>query len=278
MDRNEKIKTMALAEYQIAVLRLLSERRKREGVSYIAGGVALNDALKACRRSNDIDIFHDTTEALRTTWSADRKALSNAGYSIEIIRENPSYVEAVVRKNDDQVLIQWLRDSAFRFFPLIEDALLGLTLHPFDLATNKILAMAGRLEPRDWIDTIECNRSLQPFGYLVWAATGKDPGINPEMLIDEAARLHYSQADIDSLDFGSVAVSAAALAVEWKHTIAAAQQIIDILPAEKIGACVLNKRTTALYTEPADQLAHDLASENIMFHKGSIGGAWPNIA
>ena len=51
---------MALTEYQIAILRLLSERRKRDGVSYIAGGAALNDALKACRRSNDIDIFHDT--------------------------------------------------------------------------------------------------------------------------------------------------------------------------------------------------------------------------
>jgi hypothetical protein len=47
LDRNKKTETMALTEYQIAILRLLSERRKREGVSYIAGGAALNDALKA---------------------------------------------------------------------------------------------------------------------------------------------------------------------------------------------------------------------------------------
>lgn len=278
MDRNKKTETMALTEYQIAILRLLSERRKREGVSYIAGGAALNDALKACRRSNDIDIFHDTTEALKTTWNEDRKTLCDAGYSIDIIRENPSFVEVVVRKNDGQVLIQWLRDSAFRFFPLVEDALLGLTLHPFDLATNKILAMAGRLEPRDWIDTIECNRSLQPFGYLVWAATGKDPGINPEMLIAEAARLHYSQADIDSLDFGSIAVSAATLGVEWKQTIASAKKMIDILPVENIGACILKKDSVTLYTESVEQLARDLAGENIMFHQGCIGGAWPKIA
>lgn len=49
LDRNEKIKTVALAEYQIAVLRLLSERRKREGVSYIAGGGILPaEKIGAC--------------------------------------------------------------------------------------------------------------------------------------------------------------------------------------------------------------------------------------
>ena len=32
--------------------------------------------------------------------------------------------------------------------------LMGLVLHPLDLATNKILAMAGRMEPRDWIDVL----------------------------------------------------------------------------------------------------------------------------
>jgi hypothetical protein len=40
LGRNKETETMALTEYQIAILRLLSERRKREGVSYIAGGAA----------------------------------------------------------------------------------------------------------------------------------------------------------------------------------------------------------------------------------------------
>lgn len=269
---------MALTEFQIIILRLLSEQRKNAGISYIAGGAALNDALKACRRSNDIDIFHDTTEALRATWDVDRKTLLGAGYTIEVVRENPSFVEAVVKKNEGQVLVQWVRDSAFRFFPLIEDPILGLSLHPFDLATNKILAMAGRLEPRDWIDTIECHRSLQPFGYLVWAATGKDPGINPDLLMEEAARLHYAQADIDGLDFGPVAVSAKALGLEWKRIIHDAKKQIDTLPVENVGMCLLKKESTTIYTGTSDQLAHDLAKGNIAFHQGTIGGAWPQIA
>jgi len=40
----------------------------------------------------------------------------------------------------------------------------ALALHPFDLATNKVLALVGRLEVRDWVDVIECDRRLQPFG------------------------------------------------------------------------------------------------------------------
>jgi hypothetical protein len=45
--------------------------------------------------------------------------------------------------------MEWARDSAFRFFPLVENSELGLVLHPFDLAVNKVLALVGRGEARD---------------------------------------------------------------------------------------------------------------------------------
>jgi hypothetical protein len=34
----------------------------------------------------------------------------------------------------------------------------------------------ARAVARDWIDVIECARSLQPLDSLSWAACGKDPG------------------------------------------------------------------------------------------------------
>ena len=36
---------------------------------------------------------------------------------------------------------------------------MGLALHPFDLATNKVLALVGRLEARDWVDVLTCERA-----------------------------------------------------------------------------------------------------------------------
>jgi hypothetical protein len=175
---------MALTEYQCSILRLLASERKVNGEYYLAGGAALNALLSAPPLSRDLDLFHDTEEAISVSWQADRQTIEMNGNTVTVIREAPSFIEAVVIRDSNRTVIQWARDSAFRFFPLIEDELLGLALHPFDLATNKVLAMVGRLEVRDWVDVITCDQELQPFGYLVWAACGKDPGYNPQSLLD----------------------------------------------------------------------------------------------
>ena len=129
---------MALTEFQRAICRLLARRRIEGGESYVAGGVALNEALQLSRISRDIDLFHDTIEAVGASWTADRGVLQDAGLEVRLLRERPAYVEAEVRGPNETVLIEWARDSAFRFFPLVTHADLGLTLHPFDLATNKV--------------------------------------------------------------------------------------------------------------------------------------------
>ena len=140
---------MALTPFQSEILKRLAQQRRERGESYVAGGLALNALLSAPRRSRDIDLFHDTEAALAATWTADRALLAANGYEVRTLREATSFVEAIVAKGVDRTAIQWARDSAFRFFPLVEDETMGLTLHPFDLATNKVLAMAGRLEVRD---------------------------------------------------------------------------------------------------------------------------------
>lgn len=267
---------MALTKYQINILRLLADSRKKSGESYIAGGAALNQLLKAPRKSRDLDIFHDTTEALEKSFSNDQKILERAGYIVEIERALPSFFEAVIIKKTDQVIIQWVRDSAFRFFPLIEDKTFGLVLHPFDLATNKILAMAGRLEPRDWIDVIECSVSLQHFGYLVWAACGKDPGVNPNMVISEAACIHYTQIELDTLDFEKKIPSAKQLSKKWKEFISEGRNIINKLPEDFLGTGVLN-RSGGLYKGNRNQITDDIKRGEIQFHQGTIGGVWPII-
>lgn len=275
MDYGTKAEKMALTEPQIKVLQLLTSRRKEEA-SYFAGGAALNLLLKADRKSHDLDLFHDSTEALQATWNCDRAVLESNGYTIEILREVVSFVEADVCSGEDHVRIQWVRDSAFRFFPLITDAVFGMMLHPFDLATNKVLALASRLEPRDWLDTIECHKRMQPLGFLMWAACGKDPGINPEMLASDAARLHYSQLEIDMHDFEGPAPSAQHLGILWKDAVASAKNLIELLPEEHSGECLLAENGE-LYNGAPGQVSEDLEAGKIIFHKGSIKGAWPVV-
>ncbi|MGH7550086.1 MAG: hypothetical protein ACREK3_04950 [Gemmatimonadota bacterium] len=146
--------------------------------------MALGELLASLRISREIDLFHDA--AVATSWEADRARLVAAGCEVEPLRERPAYVEARVTRDGRSARLEWARDSAFRFFPLIEHETLGLILHPVDLATNKVLALVGRLEPRDWLDVLWVDDRLQPLGYLAWAAAGKDPGFGPDGILGSA--------------------------------------------------------------------------------------------
>lgn len=268
---------MAVTEFQGRVCRLIAANRKKAGASYVAGGVALNLLLDAPRISRDIDLFHDAQEAVHVAWESDRRLLESQAYAITPIRELPGFVEAIVEREGQQIRMEWARDSAFRFFPLVEHEVLGLTLHPFDLATNKVLAMVGRLEVRDWVDVITCHRSLQRLGYLLWAACGKDPGFSPRSLLEHARRTtHYSAAEVAQLQFASGPPDAQRLAESWRAMLQEAQVVINALPEAEAGRCVLGS-DNRLFAEDLAGLERALSKGQVRFHEGSLGGAYPRV-
>jgi hypothetical protein len=265
---------MALTEFQREILRFLAPSRL-ERESYVAGGAALNTQILAPRRSRDIDLFHDTIEAVAKTVESDRALMEGHGFTLQFVREAPTFAEAVVKRGDQATLIQWVFDSAYRFFPLVTDEVLGLALHPFDLATNKVLAMAGRLEVRDFIDLISCCEHIQPLGYLVWAACGKDPGFGPPSLLQEIRRGgRYSQVEIDLLDFEGTPPNAGEVSRQWRQQLQAADAICELLPVESVGAAVVTD-DGELCCLDAPALKNELKEKSIRFHQGTIGGAWP---
>jgi hypothetical protein len=269
---------MALSLFQRDVCRLLARNRLASGESYLAGGATLNELLAAPRLSRDLDIFHDTEEALAASWRTDRAALEAGGYSVRVFRDRPGLVEAEIRRGGDAVRMEWARDSAYRFFPLVEHADLGLTLHPFDLATAKVLALVGRVEARDFVDTLTCDRGIQPLGYLAWAACGKDPGFSPSSILEEAARTaRYSQEELQALDFAGRAPDAADLSREWHEQLSEARTVVAVLPAEEAGRAVLDE-SGRLFRGDAAALRQALVHGALRFHAGSIRGALPRLA
>jgi hypothetical protein len=174
--------------------------------------------------------------------------------------------------------MQWARDSAYRFFPLVEYPELGLTLHPFDLATSKVLALVGRVEPRDFVDTLSCDRLVQPLGYLAWAACGKDPGFSPSGILEEAGRANrYSEAEVRALDFAGAQPDPGELSRAWRAQLESARLVVALLPAQHAGCAVLD-RTGRIFHATPDGLQEALAADRLIYHAGSIRGAFPSLA
>ena len=267
---------MALTPFQQRVCRALADERRRSGESYVAGGAALNEVIPAARLSRDLDVFHDTAEALAATVAADRRALLAAGYRVEPTREVRGLAEARVGDGAESVLVQWVQDSAFRYFPLVEHEVFGLTLHPLDLATNKLLAVVGRRVARDWIDILECHARVQPLGYLAWAAAGKDPGLSPLWIVEACARTRYVQEELDVLAFEGPTPRAAELSTRWHAAIEEARELVRALPGDEVGTCVLAPGGELLRAAPGD-LTPALAAGAVRYHRGRIRGAFPEV-
>jgi len=268
---------MALTPFQRAVCHLLAERRIASGESYVAGGGALGEATQSGRISQDIDLFHDTTQAVAECWELDRELLESQRHTVRVLRERPSFVEAIVSQGDASVLVQWAADSAYRFYPLAEHPEFGLTLSPFDLATNKVLALIGRVEARDWIDVIASHESIQSLGYLAWAACGKDPGFSPASILEQAARTaRYSEDEIAALAFEGAAPNASELSRTWHAMLDEARAIVAALPPSRAGSCVLDA-DGELFRGSQEDLKKAVATDSLQFRSGSIRGVLPTI-
>jgi len=267
---------MALTAQQEDILRLLARNRVENPESYVAGGLALNYKLNTPRLSRDIDIFHDSKNAMIRSWEMDRDVLAASGFAVKPIRVLEYFIEAEVSRDGRRMEIQWGTDSAYRFFPLQEDPVVGFTLHPLDLAANKLAALVGRTEPRDWIDVITAIKRLQPLACLLSAACGKDPGFSPTSMLEYVARRHYNQVEIDEKIIPRGTYNAAELCRFWHEEVDRTRLVLEKFPRSEVGKAVMAKGG-GLFKGDAAALEAALSAGELEFHEGTIGGAWPRI-
>lgn len=175
---------MALTQLQSDILRCLAKNRSE--TSYLAGGLMLNKNWQ--RRSDDIDIFHDTDEEVTEAAKADIATLDAAGYKTRTDFIVYGCVDATISDGKSGTIIQWFAETKRRFFPLVKDEEWGARLHQADLAVNKVLAASGRSKARDIADLVAIACNYCPLGPLVLAAAGKPPNFSPRRTIDDIRR------------------------------------------------------------------------------------------
>jgi len=159
---------MPLTPFQREVARVLAANRNPE--SHIAGGAVINRGEGGLRFSDDLDIFHDVAASVAASAATDEQSLLAAGYSVSWVLRGEGIAKAVVTRGGESVRLDWTTDSAFRFFPAVPDEEFGYRLHDADLATNKVLALAGRSEVRDFLDILLIDRTYLSLGAVIWAA------------------------------------------------------------------------------------------------------------
>jgi hypothetical protein len=262
---------MPLTAFQREVARTLAAHRNPE--SHLAGGAVINRADASFRYSDDLDIFHDAAESVAACAEADAEHLRAVGYSVDWTLRQTGFFRAEVSRGEDRLRLDWSHDSAFRYFPVQPDPDFGYCLHPADLAVNKILALAGRTEIRDFLDMLYLDGTYLGVGAMAWAACGKDPGYTPPLLLDLMNRhARFQESDLKGEHLARP-VDFRELKKQWLAARERAEVLCSRLPAEELGCLYLDTDNRPVTPDPDNP-----GFPGLKRHWGSVRGAWPKIS
>jgi hypothetical protein len=176
------------------IVRLAAQLPETRTVALAGGGAMLAHDL-VDRLTQEVDLFtdRDAEEAVAVA-AALRGALSAQGWDVRPAPRPPheNRFVAIDRDTGRRVQVEVFSDGG-RLKPPVHLGV-GPVLHRDDLAADKVLAMWGRGEPRDFLDVYEDRQ-------LFHLAASKDRGLTPPLLA-EALRGVRRLRSIDWEDAG----------------------------------------------------------------------------
>ncbi len=186
----------------------------------------------------------------------------------------PGFIRAQISKDQNATKIEWAHDSAWRFMPTRRDDRCGYMLHPIDLAVNKVLALAGRDEARDFLDVILINENILELGPLCWAAVGKDPGFTPLSLLELLRRRgKYQMQDFSRLMLREEP-SLPDLKSKWLTILERTESFIRNRPHSEIGCLYYSRQEKKIINPSETRFAE---ATDIVRHYGRPGGIIPRL-
>ena len=195
----------------------------------------------------------DLEEEVAVSAEADAQTLRRAGYSLTWA-------------------LRFFRSSSNGPTTVERDELCGYRLHRADAAVNKMLAMAGGVEVRDFVDVLHLDAEYLALGALAWAACGKDPGFSPDFLLDHAAaHTAYRPADLARLNL-RVPLELPIIKRQWLEALDRARALVHRLPDQEVGCLYLERAGLPINPDPSSDRFQALRR-----HHGSVGGAWPSV-
>lgn len=181
----------------------------------LAGGAALIVHRLVDRQTNDLDFFTPHAEHVERLLPALEEALDTAGLRVSRERILPTFARLMVR---DDTGAETLVDIAwdYRLSPPVETPV-GMVLAEEELAADKVLALAGRVEARDYVDVA---RLVDRLGLdeVCRLAQRKDPGFRRWALADMLA--HFDRIPREDFAVGDTEYEALRRAVSaWRSAL-----------------------------------------------------------
>lgn len=172
--RDEEMKFTAL---QKKVIKIFSQTDKNKDF-YFTGGTALAVCYLFHRKSEDIDLFTGNPIAVTPTAREFESRLKKADLDVQVERRQSSFVRILI---EQELKVDLALDTPFRLKPPVRLNLEGIDFLVDDLtdiAANKMLALFGRAEPRDFIDVYFLSKEYFDFMEMVEMAGKKDTGFD----------------------------------------------------------------------------------------------------
>src|SRR5262245_8207714 len=184
-----------LSPLQERVAEIVAGLDEAEGFA-LAGGAALIARGDVQRRTRDLDFFGLSGDAVDQLAPAVRRALSAAGLTVGHVQVNPGFVRLIVSDGEERTELDLASDA--RLCPA-EPGRLATALTGEELAVDKVLAVFGRAEARDFADLM----ALEPrygLGRLCELAAEKDLGFGAAVFAEMLGRFGRLRRDEFELD------------------------------------------------------------------------------
>lgn len=185
-----------LDSIQKKVLALLSHIPEQEPF-YLTGGTALSAFYLFHRKSRDLDLFTSVEESILPFSYKIEEALKKEGFKTERTRGLHSFVELAAGSSGESTIIHLALDSPYRLEPLREfEEFPSLKIDSLaDIAANKLLALFGRANLRDFVDVFFLKREKLGKEELMGMARRKDPGFDTYWLGASMERINEFASD-----------------------------------------------------------------------------------
>lgn len=162
----------------------------------LAGGAALIVTGIVRRGTEDLDFFAAHPEPVAPVVDALEAELRTAGLRVTRLQASDTFARLLVESETDATRVDLATD--FRLMPALQTGD-GAILSDRELAADKTLALAGRAEPRDYIDFRALAQRFS-LNELCELAAAKDDGFTPALLGDALAYIDEYNRHVFDLD------------------------------------------------------------------------------